>query len=650
MNLMENQRIIKVTDNYGTVYITVQDFRNSSIYNPVMFDNQGVLDADVQMAINIASFNINYLSGQQINRIWNGTPPPDENWKNLIIQATLQFVRYLCTSAVDWLRGSATFSQGGTAESQTNPSDPYFVPPEVINLLKQAEVYQNTYFVNNDMPTFPKWYPQISTDGSGYITWKEAVNVFVPGNLYGQNNFKSPNESILILPQQDSNSLYMNLDVDWSKAPSASTRVQIGADVYELNPIVLNENEFMFNNPGVDNTILLKHFVYLNDGTNEFALITNSGFNWVSGAAIGGAEFGKFFALNGGYKASNVAGLIPENEWQTKSMVSAAIASEGWQPDNRTIVGDPVTKQLNVHGIASPSGFSLFNSDWFLDGYTAFSISKETAFKYIATFAAGGGDFTISFANVTRMYGGQFGDPDLLTTTNKSSLVAAINEVNSKAPLFNTNSIALVNAQYETIGVVDESSGTVITGNDLTLTIDKVTEQQNWQDNFDQSSGGQEVFFQTIATLNSEANTLMASTLWGRYNTTAITIPATANGLVIPANLLPSWFWTNGELRISGWNDADGTGSTQNRSWDVIASPLNNNWNIFPYNSVVNVGANNGGTTAQAAVTSLRLFKPSATTGDLQINLFQRTSNATGGTVPIVGENVYVMWRKVGIQ
>lgn len=218
---MEKQtKIIRVTGNYGITYITIDDFKNSPIYNTVMFDNEGVLDADIQMAINIASFNINYLSGQQINKVWND-PAIDEEWKNLIIQATLQFVRYLCTTCVDWLRGSATFSQGGTAESQTNPADPYFVPPEVINLLKQAEVYQNTYFMTNPIPTPRSWLnQQFSLDGANYITWLQAVNTFVAGNINGKNNFKSSDGSVILTPIQTSmDNLMLDIKVDWDKNP-----------------------------------------------------------------------------------------------------------------------------------------------------------------------------------------------------------------------------------------------------------------------------------------------------------------------------------------------------------------------------------------------------------------------------------------------
>lgn len=159
-------------------YITVQDFKDSNIYDPILFDNVATPDSAIQLAIDIASRQINTMCGGSINTKWNNPPSPE--WTNLIQLATLPYVRFLASKGVDWLRGSATFSEGGVASSQTNPEDPLWIPPETLGFLQQAGELINTYLVQ--LPTLAKDLinTQCIYSGMGYnnITWNEALNTF----------------------------------------------------------------------------------------------------------------------------------------------------------------------------------------------------------------------------------------------------------------------------------------------------------------------------------------------------------------------------------------------------------------------------------------------------------------------------------------
>ncbi|WP_339046122.1 hypothetical protein [Spiroplasma endosymbiont of Colias croceus] len=123
------------------LFITVEEFKNSKYFNDLLFDKVTTPDNEIWFAISVASSNINYLSGFTISKKWPEITPTD--FTDNIQTATTHYVRFLLTKDVDYLRGQGSISQGGLTYSETNPDDPYFIPPEVFNCLRKIKEYPN---------------------------------------------------------------------------------------------------------------------------------------------------------------------------------------------------------------------------------------------------------------------------------------------------------------------------------------------------------------------------------------------------------------------------------------------------------------------------------------------------------------------------
>ncbi|WP_425381508.1 hypothetical protein [Spiroplasma endosymbiont of Polydrusus pterygomalis] len=123
------------------LFITVEEFKNSKYFNELLFDKVTTPDNEIWFAISVASSNIDYLSGFTISKKWPEITPTD--FTDNIQTATTHYVRFLLTKDVDYLRGQGSISQGGLTYSETNPDDPYFIPPEVFNYLRKIKEYPN---------------------------------------------------------------------------------------------------------------------------------------------------------------------------------------------------------------------------------------------------------------------------------------------------------------------------------------------------------------------------------------------------------------------------------------------------------------------------------------------------------------------------
>lgn len=123
------------------LFITIEEFKEWKGFNELLFDKVTTPDNEIWFAISVASNNINYLSGFTISKKWPEITQTD--FTDNIQTATAHYVRFLLTKDVDYLRGQGSISQSGLTYSETNPEDPYFIPPEVFNCLRKIKEYPN---------------------------------------------------------------------------------------------------------------------------------------------------------------------------------------------------------------------------------------------------------------------------------------------------------------------------------------------------------------------------------------------------------------------------------------------------------------------------------------------------------------------------
>lgn len=134
------------------LFISVEDFKNWKGFDKLLFENVTNSDENIWFAISIASSNIDYLSGFAISKKW-----PEQTtttFTDNVQTATAHYVRFLCTKGVDYTRGQASMAQGGIVYSESNPNDPYYIPPEVFNYLRNINEY--TAFQGFNLDVKPK--------------------------------------------------------------------------------------------------------------------------------------------------------------------------------------------------------------------------------------------------------------------------------------------------------------------------------------------------------------------------------------------------------------------------------------------------------------------------------------------------------------
>ncbi len=193
------------------MFITIEEFKNWKGFNKLEFDEITTPDNEIWFAISVASSNIDYLSSFSILKKWPEINPT--GFTDNIQTATAYYVRFLLTKDSNYIRGQSSISQGGMTYSETNPDDPYFIPPEIFNCLRKIKEYPNIkgFNLNGIEPQKNKWfnkfisncgedsplndyipYPNIkSLDNRTKITITHPQNMLRPVINIDTNNIKS---------------------------------------------------------------------------------------------------------------------------------------------------------------------------------------------------------------------------------------------------------------------------------------------------------------------------------------------------------------------------------------------------------------------------------------------------------------------------
>ncbi|WP_342253480.1 hypothetical protein [Spiroplasma endosymbiont of Zeiraphera isertana] len=196
------------------LFITVEEFKNSKYFNNLLFDKVTTPDNEIWFAISVASSNIDYLSGFTISKKWPEITPTD--FTDNIQTATTHYVRFLLTKDVDYLRGQGSISQGGLTYSETNPDDPYFIPPEVFNCLRKIKEYPNLKGFNLKGIESQKnnWFNKfISNCGED-----SPLNAYIP-----YNNIKSLDSRTKITITHSQNMLRPIVNIDTTGINTSTT-------------------------------------------------------------------------------------------------------------------------------------------------------------------------------------------------------------------------------------------------------------------------------------------------------------------------------------------------------------------------------------------------------------------------------------------
>ncbi|WP_425382185.1 hypothetical protein [Spiroplasma endosymbiont of Melieria omissa] len=158
------------------MFITIEEFKNWNGFNKLEFDDTTTPDNEIWFAISVASNNIDYLSGHSISKKWPETTLTE--FTDEIQTATAYYVRFLLTKDSNYIRGQSSISQGGMTYSENNPTDPYFIVPEVFNCLRKIKEYPNITGFNLDVlpkrnDFFSNFYSNCGEDSplTRYLEW-----------------------------------------------------------------------------------------------------------------------------------------------------------------------------------------------------------------------------------------------------------------------------------------------------------------------------------------------------------------------------------------------------------------------------------------------------------------------------------------------
>lgn len=189
------------------LFITVEEFKLSKYFNELLFDKVTTPDNEIWFAISVASSNIDYLSGFTISKKWPEIIPTD--FTDNVQTATTNYVRFLLTKDVDYLRGQGSISQGGLTYSESNPDDPYFIPPEVFNCLRKIKEYPNIkgFNLKGIEPQKNNYFNKFISNCGEY----SPLNAYIP-----YNNIKSldPRTKITITHPQNILRPIVNIDTN----------------------------------------------------------------------------------------------------------------------------------------------------------------------------------------------------------------------------------------------------------------------------------------------------------------------------------------------------------------------------------------------------------------------------------------------------
>ncbi|WP_174480816.1 hypothetical protein [Spiroplasma endosymbiont of Danaus chrysippus] len=152
------------------MFITIEEFKNWKGFNNSLFDEVTTPDSEIRYAIEIASSNIDFLSGFTISKKWPEINPT--KFTDNIQTATTHYVNFLLGKGVEYARGQASIGQGGITYSQNNPEDPYYIVPQVFNYLKEINEYPTMQGFNLDVSSKQNWFKKFMGNGGEQNPWE----------------------------------------------------------------------------------------------------------------------------------------------------------------------------------------------------------------------------------------------------------------------------------------------------------------------------------------------------------------------------------------------------------------------------------------------------------------------------------------------
>ncbi|WP_400255311.1 hypothetical protein [Spiroplasma endosymbiont of Cleonymus obscurus] len=152
------------------MFITIEEFKNWKGFNKSLFDEVTTPDSEIRYAIEIASSNIDYLSGFTISKKWPEINPT--KFTDNIQTATTHYVNFLLGKGVEYARGQASIGQGGITYSQNNPEDPYYIVPQVFNYLKEINEYPIMQGFNLNVSPKQNWFKKFMGNGGEQNPWE----------------------------------------------------------------------------------------------------------------------------------------------------------------------------------------------------------------------------------------------------------------------------------------------------------------------------------------------------------------------------------------------------------------------------------------------------------------------------------------------
>lgn len=99
----------------------------------------------INTAIQVSSILVDKYTGFEASRKW---PSENTDWTNLIKNAVGELTLYYLHKGTNWLQGSQSLSQGSINFSVSAPNDPYYIPPNVVTILRKVKEYISTQPVN----------------------------------------------------------------------------------------------------------------------------------------------------------------------------------------------------------------------------------------------------------------------------------------------------------------------------------------------------------------------------------------------------------------------------------------------------------------------------------------------------------------------
>lgn len=152
--------------------ITIDEFKGSEIYDVALGDDTvAYSDNFILEAISMATMNMDQLSGFQLMKNIDTLEQSDLDYVKF---GACKYVNHLLRKGPEYLRGSGASTLGGANFSQTNPDDPYYIPPEVWTALQKVNMLAD--FVVGNFKT-----PATATSGFSYTT--RGDKFFEDGNF-----------------------------------------------------------------------------------------------------------------------------------------------------------------------------------------------------------------------------------------------------------------------------------------------------------------------------------------------------------------------------------------------------------------------------------------------------------------------------------